>query len=100
MVDRIHEREIPGFEGDISKFATELGRLTYDQVAVFLGALAAELSQQAEGDRDRGRPSLAEDLESASDSIYEAQAHIENAWGICLPHMRPEELESESELQP
>lgn len=92
MGDRIHARKVVGYEGEIEDLAVELGRLTYDQVSSFLGALATELACQAKGDFDRGRPKVATDLENASDAILEAQAHIDNAWDICVPHMRPEEL--------
>lgn len=97
MSDRIHARKIVGYEGEIPELATELGQLTYDQVSNFLGALAAELSRQAEGDHGRGRKQLAMELEDAATSTLAAQASIDRAWGICRPHMKPEELGEDKE---
>lgn len=95
MSDRLHKREIDRYDGGLTELATEVGRLTYDQVSNFLGALALELEKQAEGDLGRGRSRLAEELGSASAAILAAQVNINRAWDICLPHMRPEELGGE-----
>lgn len=93
MKDRIHQREVDGYEGKIEELAVTVGRLTYDQVVRFIGALAAETQQQAEGDEKRGRKMLARRLRIASAALEEAASAYEEAWDICLPHMTVEELD-------
>lgn len=94
LSDRTHAREITGYEGRIGELAGEIGRLTYDQVSNFLGVLAIELVRQADGDRQRGRKRLASELEAAASGIDSVKSHIDNAWLICLPYMKSEELPS------
>ena len=94
MIDRRHAREVVGHEGRIDELAVEIGRLTYDRVSDFLGALAVELARQAEGDRLRGRSKLAGRLDLAAEDILSAKSQIDTAWAISKPHLKPEELET------
>lgn len=91
MTDRRHEREIPGYEGDIEELARLVGRLTYDQTAKFIKTLGHELREQSEADQLRGRPKLAGSLFRAAGSIEYAAGDIDRAWEISAPHMTPEE---------
>ena len=96
MGDRMHAREIVGHEGRIDGLATEVGRLTYDRVSDFLGALAMELIRQSEGDQLRGRNKLASSLDLAAEDVLNAKSHIDAAWAISKPHLKHEELETAS----
>lgn len=86
-----HEREVPHYEGEIDELGRIVGRLTYDQTATFIVALAADLQEQATADKGRGRAVLADQLQEAARTLDEAAAQVNQAWEICKPHMTTEE---------
>lgn len=86
-----HRRDIEHYEGQVDQLASDTGRLTYDQLAAFLGFLAQELSSQSEADEKRGRPRLSHEVAQAAQHLLEAVPHIDEAWRISAPYMTPEE---------
>jgi hypothetical protein len=90
-LDMAHEREIPHYEGELQKLATEVGCLTYDQTAAFIGYLAEEMTRQSEADAARGRAKLSKELAETAALLLAANEHINEAWRISAPHMTPKE---------
>lgn len=86
-----HRREVEHYEGELDELARNVGRLTYDQVAVFLGYLAEELAGQSEADAGRGRSRLSHEMSEAAQLLYAVLPHIHEAWRLSAPHMTPEE---------
>lgn len=86
-----HRRDIEHYEGELDELSRNVGRLTYDQVAAFLGYLAEELASQSEADAGRGRPRLSHEVSEATQLLYAVLPHIHEAWRISAPHMTPEE---------
>lgn len=86
-----HKRDIEHYEGHLDELAQDIGRLTYDQLATFLGYLARELSDQSEADKGRGRPRLSREIGEASGFISMAIPHVDAAWQLSSPHMTAEE---------
>jgi len=83
-----HPLKVEGYKKDHQQLAKDIANMRYDQVVIFLNALANDLSYQAEGDIKRGRINLATELLKASFSIMEAKLCIEKAWEISEPFMR------------
>lgn len=86
-----HRREVEHYEGELDELARNIGRLTYDQVAAFVGYLAEELTNQSETDAGRGRPRLSYEVSEAAQLLYAVLPHIHEAWRISAPYMTPEE---------
>lgn len=97
--EREHAVAIAAYPGTLADLATEVGRLRYDAGAHFLRALAAELARQAEGDRGRGRPKLADRLDALSADVGKAANDLAAIWRLCKPHV-PHELDRHPEIEP
>lgn len=82
-----HPRKVERYSGNLAELAKDVGSMSYDSVAEFLGYLGDDLSRQAKADRARGRPKLASELEASTVKVYETKQRIINAWKICEPHM-------------
>jgi hypothetical protein len=87
-----HPRVIAGWSGSLEDLAKAVGNMTYDQTANFIDHLSKDLRRQAEGDRGRGRPNLARNLDLAADSLFNAKILTGLAWEICVPYMHPDDL--------
>ena len=96
--EREHAVHIPGYSGNLSELATEVGRMRYDAVAHFLKALAAELDRQSADDTARGRRQLASRLQSVSSSVAASAADMRQIWLICKKHI-PHELAKHPDLE-
>ncbi len=83
-----HPLNVKGYTGDHKKLAEEIANMRYDQVVIFLDALADDLNRQAKGDIKRSRVNLATELLKASFSIKEAKLCIDKAWKISEPFMK------------
>lgn len=81
-----HALLLKGFEGhqDAAKAITDL---RYDALRDLLHALAEQLVKDAEADLGRGRPKLADSLNTASNQIAASARQIDAAWAICSPFM-------------
>ncbi len=85
-----HPKRIERYSGNLAELAIDVGSMSYDSLAEFLGYLGDDLSRQAKADRGRGRPLLASELEASAVKTYEARQKIINAWKICEPRMPKE----------
>ena len=85
-----HPKKVEKYSGNLAELAMDIGGMSYDSLAEFLGYLGDDLSRQAKADRARGRPKLASELEASAVKTYEARQRIINAWKISEPHMRKE----------
>lgn len=74
----------------LEEAAKSVGILTYDKMAEFLMHLSNELKLQSRGDLEKGRKKLSAKLEEASSTLWDVKDHIQEAWRICEPFMRPE----------
>ena len=76
------------YPGTMEELAIELGDLTYDSLAKFLGLLAEKI--QVDGDKDlgRGRKQLAGHLHACARDLRACEESIEQAWVICEPFMK------------
>jgi hypothetical protein len=82
-----HPRKVENYNGNLEELAKEIGKMTYDQVEVFLKELEKDFKNQAEADIKRGRPQLATELYKTSFSLKEAAMCVGTAWKICKPYM-------------
>lgn len=84
-----HPRRVIGYRGSRRRLAYNVGRMTYDEVAGFLGDLAADLSRQAKDDLElRKRKKLAGRLKATAKYLSLAQTEAQAAWQICEPFMK------------
>jgi hypothetical protein len=83
----VHREEVERYPGTLAQLASDIGDLRYDALAIFLRALAAKLSSDANADAQRGRPQLARTLRGGASALGEAAAEVERAWAICAQHM-------------
>ena len=97
MTERIHPTQVEGH--DLVALATEVGRLRYDALALFLQALTNELERQSEADNARNRVVLAGMLDRAATVLDLARHEIVRAFKLSAPHMR-EELGQNPSLLP
>lgn len=63
--------------------ASEVVKLRYDRLALFLAVLHDGLIVDSQEDEKGGRPKLSENLNAAADAIKVAHDAIQNAWRIC-----------------
>ncbi|PKM89396.1 hypothetical protein CVU83_00035 [Candidatus Falkowbacteria bacterium HGW-Falkowbacteria-2] len=83
-----HPQHVVGYDGSFKDLAEAIGTMSYDQVAVFLGELAANILEQAISDlKVRNRPKLAQHLFAAAGEIKKAQSEMDSAWKVCKPYM-------------
>jgi hypothetical protein len=85
-----HPKRIERYSGNLAELAIDVGGLSYDSLAEFLGYLGEDLSRQAKADKGKGRPKLSSELEASAVNTYEARQRIINAWKICEPRMPKE----------
>lgn len=83
-----HPKTVKDYNGTLEELAQAIGNMTYDQTAVFLEKLAADLKRQSDADAARGRPQLAAKLYGAAESLYAAREDMAAAWKICAPYMK------------
>lgn len=89
MSERIHPVTIA--EGSSPEdLAVEIGRMRYDALRTFLGALAQNFEAEAAADEKRGRRKLAQSLRNAATHARDTQAQVEEAWRISKPFMADE----------
>ena len=60
------------------------------QVERVLGHLSDDLKRQAEGDRGRNRPKLANALDETANRVEDVQLAMDHVWFICKPFMNEE----------
>lgn len=77
-----------GYNGTLDTLAEDIGNLHYESLNKLLSAIATKLHVDAYCDAKRNRPKLAEQLFSASVSIYETSESIKRASEICKPFMK------------
>lgn len=82
-----HPRSVENYDGTLEELAKAIGKMTYDQVEVFLIELEKDFKKQAEADIKRGRPQLATELYKTSFSLRESSKCVAKAWKICRPYM-------------
>jgi len=90
MVENVnkHPKFVKGYSGSLLELAQAMGKMSYDQLAVLVDALAKDLATQAQADLElRGRKKLAKNLIAAADHLNKAKASIDLAWQICEPYM-------------
>jgi hypothetical protein len=78
-----HTNKVENYPGNLKELAKEAGHMYYDSLAEFMKYLADDLMHQAKKDKARGRPQLANKLESIANKLYEAENITEEAWNIC-----------------
>jgi hypothetical protein len=99
-MDRIHEISVKNYKGNLEELATEVGRMRYDALIVFLEALEGEINRQADGDFHRGRERLANELILAAEKIHRVADIFTYIWKeYCAKHMEGELKERPSLLR-
>ncbi|WP_295422135.1 YqiA/YcfP family alpha/beta fold hydrolase [Sulfurovum sp.] len=78
-----HTTNVKGIGLNNNELAVRVVDLYYDSIAMFLGALAAKLEEDAKADEDRGRKKLSDSLYSSAASIKQAAKDMEHAWQVC-----------------
>lgn len=73
---------------ELKHMAREIADMRYDDMSYLLGTLSDMLVLDADKDRERNRPKLAETCESASVLISNASVDLEEAWRISEPFMK------------
>ncbi|MBK7001902.1 MAG: hypothetical protein IPH35_18620 [Rhodoferax sp.] len=84
-----HTHTVPHFLGNTQLLTQEIGDLYYDALADFLHSLAKKIEADSQADGARGRTKLANELAACSHHIEQAAQHIDTAWGICKPFVKP-----------
>ena len=92
MTERLHETEVPHYEGELFELARIIGRMRYDRVAVFFEALSAEFARQADGDFGRGRNQLGRKLQGMVKKMDLAEAEMTKIWKLCEPYAQADLL--------
>ncbi len=82
-----HPDYVEGFNGSLEDLAKAVGNMRYDKVEEFIEALADDIVQQAEKDKENGKTCLATRLYETADKLYSAQNCIGKAWKISRPYM-------------
>ncbi|MFT5359692.1 MAG: propanediol dehydratase small subunit [Candidatus Paceibacteria bacterium] len=87
-----HSRTVKGYDGSLEDLAIDVGNMTYDQTAKFIDHLSKDLRRQAEGDRGRGRPRLAQKLDQTANYLEYSKNNMDLAWNLCVPYMHSDDL--------
>jgi hypothetical protein len=82
-----HALLLQGFESH-QEAAKAIADLRYDALRDLLYALSEQLEKDAQADSGRGRPKLAQSLDTASMKALDVAQHIDLAWSICAPFMK------------
>jgi len=85
-----HPKHVEGWDGSLQELAFAVGNMTYDKLSEFLRHLSDDLKRQAEGDRGRNRPKLANALDETANRVEDAQLATDHVWFICKPFMNEE----------
>ena len=82
-----HPCHIEGFNGSLEEAVSAVGKMRYDCTAEFLGKLADDIKRQADADKVRGRPQLANLLYETAEQIYFARDKMQKTSELCKQHM-------------
>jgi hypothetical protein len=85
-----HPGIVVGFDGTMDDLVQRIGKMSYDQVAIFLKKMSLDLRDQAMGDSKRKRHLLSKKLSEAAIFLDQAEKKMEEAWNICKPFMENE----------
>ncbi|MCL5018301.1 MAG: hypothetical protein M1416_00845 [Candidatus Pacearchaeota archaeon] len=83
-----HPDKIEGYNGTLEDLAKEVGNMSYDKTAEFIGKMASNIAKQADEDFKKGKIKLALQLYKTANNLYSAKKEIDLAWKICEPYMK------------
>jgi hypothetical protein len=74
------------YDGTLEALAKDVGAMSYDAVADFMGYLAKDLERQKEIDESMERNQLVEVEKKVLNHLYKAKEKMNIVWKICKPY--------------